>query len=61
MIPPRLFLMPALIPVLLLLGGCAPAEQDADQIANTAVQGLEGKGHLYNEKVMKDDMGNDFN
>ena len=57
---PRL-LPPALLLVLLpLLNGCAPAEQDADQIANTAVQGLEGKGHLYNEKVMKDDMGNDF-
>ena len=43
-----------------VLGGCAPAEMDADSIANTAVQGLEGKGHLYTEKVMKDDIGNDF-
>jgi hypothetical protein len=33
---------------------------DMDDVANTAVQGLEGKGHLYTEKVMKDQIGNDF-
>jgi predicted small secreted protein len=48
----------------LCLTGCATAESDADDIADTAIQGLEGKGHLYNEKVMKGDMGgqlgNDF-
>ncbi len=49
----------ALIP-LLALGGCASAEMDMDDVANTAVQGLEGKGHLYTEKVMKDQIGNDF-
>ncbi len=46
------------------LTGCATAESDADDIADNAIQGLEGKGHLYNEKVMKGDMGgqlgNDF-
>ena len=51
------------IPVFCLTG-CATAESDADDVADTAVQGLEGKGHLYNEKVMKGDMGgqlgNDF-
>ena len=44
----------------LTLGGCAAAEQDADNVANTAAQGLEGKGRLYTEKVMKDQVGNDF-
>ena len=37
--------------------GCATAESDADDVADTAVQGLEGKGHLFNEKVMQSDMG----
>jgi len=48
----------------LCLTGCATAETNVDDVADTAVQGLEGKGHLYNEKVMKGDMGgqlgNDF-
>jgi hypothetical protein len=57
----RLFLPTALLLLtMVFLSGCATAEQGADQVANTAVQGLEGKGHLYTEKVMKDDMGNDF-
>jgi hypothetical protein len=47
------------------LTGCATAESDADDVADNAIQGLEGKGHLYNEKVMKGDfggqLGNDFN
>jgi predicted small secreted protein len=42
------------------LTGCATAESDADDIADNAIQGLEGKGHLYNEKVMKGDMGGQF-
>jgi hypothetical protein len=54
-LPTALLLLTAL-----LLGGCATAQEGADQVANTAVQGLEGKGHIYTEKVMKDDMGNDF-
>ena len=37
--------------------GCATAEVDADTIADTAVKGLSGQGQLYNEKVMKGDMG----
>jgi hypothetical protein len=45
---------------LILLSGCAAAEQDAEGVESTAVQGLTGKGHLYTEKVMKDDLGNDF-
>lgn len=48
---------------LLGLTGCATAEMDVDDVANNAVLGLEGKGHLYNEQVMKGDMGafgNDF-
>lgn len=56
-------LMACLLLALLGLSGCATAEMDADDVANNAVQGLEGKGHLYNEKVMKGDMGafgNDF-
>ena len=61
MLPKSLSLPTALLLFFTLnLVGCATAEQGADQIANTAVQGLEGKGHLYTEKVMKDDMGNDF-
>lgn len=56
------FLLVLLIP-LLALTGCATTEQDADDVANNVVKGLEGKGQLYNEKVMKGDMGafgNDF-
>lgn len=62
--PIRTFLLPACLLVSLLgLSGCATTETDVDDVANNAVQGLEGKGHLYNEKVMKGDMGafgNDF-
>jgi len=58
-----LILLVILMPVFCLTG-CATAESDADDIADNAIQGLEGKGHLYNEKVMKGDMGgqlgNDF-
>ena len=57
----RSFCLPFLLLVTpLTLGGCAAAEQDADNVANTAAQGLEGKGRLYTEKVMKDQVGNDF-
>jgi predicted small secreted protein len=63
---PLRILITALLLVLpaLCLTGCATAESDADDVADNAIQGLEGKGHLYNEKVMKGDMGgqlgNDF-
>jgi predicted small secreted protein len=63
---PLRILLTALLLVLpaLCLTGCATAETDADDVADNAIQGLEGKGHLYNEKVMKGDMGgqlgNDF-
>lgn len=59
----RLFFLLVLLIPLLALAGCATTEQDADDVANNVVQGLEGKGQLYNEKVMKGDMGafgNDF-
>jgi hypothetical protein len=59
----RLFLFVVLLIPLLALAGCATTEQDADDVANNVVKGLEGKGQLYNEKVMKGDMGafgNDF-
>ena len=50
MLPKSLFLPTALLLFFTLtLVGCATAEQGAGQIANTAVQGLEGKGHLYTE------------
>ena len=42
------------------LTGCATAESDVDDVAGTAVKGLEGKGQLYNENVMKGDMGGQF-
>lgn len=63
--PFRILLVAFLIGLpLFCLTGCATAESDADDVADTAIQGLEGKGHLYNEKVMKGDMGgqlgNDF-
>jgi len=41
----------------LSLTGCATAESDADDVADNAIQGLEGKGHLYNEKVEKSEYG----
>ena len=56
----RFFLLACLLIPLLALTGCATAEQDADDVADTAIKGLEGKGHLYTEKVMKDQIGNDF-
>jgi hypothetical protein len=59
----RHFLPLVLLIPLLALMGCATTEQDADDVANNVVKGLEGKGQLYNEKVMKGDMGafgNDF-
>lgn len=57
-----------LLPVLLagmllpmaLLTGCASVGQGADAVADNLTQGLEGKGHLYNERVMKGDMGGAF-
>lgn len=58
-----LLLLACLLVPLLGLTGCATAEMDADDVANNAVQGLEGKGQLYNEKVMKGSygaFGNDF-
>lgn len=62
--PIRAFsLLACLLISLLGLSGCATAEMDADDVANNVVEGVEGKGHLYNEKVMKGDMGafgNDF-
>ena len=59
----HLFLLGCLLIPLLGLTGCATAEMDADDVANTAVQGLSGQGHLYNEKVQKSSygsFGNDF-
>lgn len=56
-------LLASLLIPLLVLTGCATTETDADDVANNVIQGVEGKGHLYNEKVMKGDMGafgNDF-
>ena len=58
-----LLLLVSLLVSLLGLSGCATAEVDADDVANNAVQGLSGQGHLYNEKVMKGSygsFGNDF-
>jgi len=60
---PRHFLPLILLIPLLALTGCATTEHDADDVADNVVKGIEGKGHLYNEKVMKGDMGafgNDF-
>jgi hypothetical protein len=58
-----LLLLVSLLVSLLGLSSCATAEVDADDVANNAVQGLSGQGHLYNEKVMKGSygsFGNDF-
>ena len=58
-----LLLLACLLVSLIGLSGCATAEMDADDVANNAIQGLEGQGHLYNEKVMKGSygsFGNDF-
>lgn len=63
----KAFLLSAFMIGLLLalpvLTGCAAVGNGADAVADNLAQGLEGKGHLYNEKVMKGDMGafgNDF-
>lgn len=56
--PFRILLATALLLIhAFCLTGCATAESDADDIADNAIQGLEGKGHLYNEKVEKSDFG----
>jgi hypothetical protein len=41
----------------LCLTGCATAESDADDVADEAIKGLSGQGHLYNEKVEKSSYG----
>jgi len=60
---PYLAILTILLLPFLILTGCATAENDADDVADTAVKGLMGQGTLSNEKVMKGDMGafgNDF-
>ena len=60
---PCLAILAILLLPILSLSGCATAENDVDDVADTAVKGLMGQGTLSNEKVMKGDMGafgNDF-
>jgi len=64
-VKPFQFLTILFLIVLPVLGltGCATAENDADDVADTAVKGLMGQGTLSKEQVMKGDMGafgNDF-
>ncbi len=53
------FLALLLIP-LVCLTGCAPAEEDADSIADTTIKGLSGQGKLSTEKPLKDDFGQNY-
>jgi hypothetical protein len=60
---PFLAILAILLLPVLSLTGCATAENDVDDVADTAVKGLMGQGTLSDEKVMKGDMGafgNDF-
>jgi hypothetical protein len=45
---------------LLSLTGCAPAEEDADSIADTTIKGLSGQGKLTTEKPLKDGFGENY-
>jgi hypothetical protein len=59
---PILFLVFAVMSLAFALGvtGCAPAEEDADGVADTAIKGLSGQGTLTNEKPTKDSFGSDY-
>jgi hypothetical protein len=48
-----------LLPVLALTG-CATAEMDADDAADTAIKGLEGQGTLSTDKPTKDTFGSEY-
>lgn len=45
---------------LLVLTGCATAEEDTDSVADTAIKGLSGQGTLTNEKPTKDAFGSEY-
>jgi hypothetical protein len=40
--------------------GCAPAEEDADGVADTAIKGISGQGTLTTDKPTKDPFGSDY-
>jgi hypothetical protein len=42
------------------LTGCASGEQDADAVADTAIQGLAGQGKVTSDKPTKDAFGSDY-
>ena len=48
-----------LIP-LLCFTGCATAEQDADSVTDTAIQGISGQGTITADKPSKDAFGSDY-
>ena len=42
------------------LTGCAPAEEDADSVADATIKGLSGQGTLTSDKPMKDSFGSEY-
>jgi len=59
---PILFLVFATMMMAFVIGltGCAPAEEDADTVADTAIKGLSGQGTLTSEKPTKDAFGSEY-
>lgn len=55
-----ILLLAVLLLPLLALSGCATAEEDSDDVANTAIKGLEGQGSLTTEKPTKDAFGSEY-
>jgi|GEM_PF-1195185 len=45
---------------LFFLSGCASSEQDADDVADTAIKGLSGQGTITPDKPTKDAFGSDY-
>jgi hypothetical protein len=55
-----LALLAVLLVPIFLLGGCAPAEEDTDTVADTAIKGLSGQGTVTSDKPTKDAFGSDY-
>ncbi len=55
-----LSLLAVVLVPLILLAGCATAEEDTDSVADTAIKGLSGQGTLSTEKPTKDAFGSEY-
>jgi hypothetical protein len=55
-----LALLAVVLVPLLALTSCAPAEEDADSVADTAIKGLSGQGTVTGDKPTKDAFGSEY-